>query len=511
MDRREFIKTADALGAGMLLSGKRSIAAQSDGKNPATTGSSGIKNILLLFVDQQRQDCLGCYGNDVVKTPNIDRLAQNGIKFNNAYTPAPVCTPARTSLQCGRWPHNHGLIFNTGNYRTKGGLNDPGPDTRFFSESLKENGWNLANIGKWHIGTNTNKPSDRGYDEHPYYPGYGYPDKHKHYVDYLKARGLSGFNLLEEKKDPTGYREYSGLQEGPQSASIPSYLANQTIGALNGFTDSSDPFFAACNFWGPHAPYNITKKHYEMYRDADISVWPNFNCDLSDKPGVIRRYGEYWKTGWFNEDNLSELIGEYYGYISLIDEEIGRILKTLEDSGELDSTLIVYSADHGSSVGSYNFWDKGFGMYDAITRIPMIISHPSIKRGESDAFITLNDLAPTFYEIGNAEIPENVDGRSLMPLINGTQNEIREDHIITEHFGHQVVFWQRMVRTPNFKYIYNPTSNDEFYDLDADPYEIVNIVDTVDRKKLNWSHKMLLQWMKDTKDPLHRWAEPMLS
>ena len=178
------------------------------------------------------------------------------------------------------------------------------------------------------------------------------------------------------------------------------------------------------------------------------------------------------------------MIGEYYGYISLIDEAIGRILKTLEDAGELDSTLIVFSADHGSSVGSYNFWDKGFGMYDVITRIPMIISHSSIKPGESDAFVTLLDLAPTFFEIGNSEIPADVDGRSLTPIINGSQNQIREDYIITEHFGHQVVFWQRMVRTQEFKYIYNPTSNDEFYDLDSDPYEITNIIDNVDRKNL---------------------------
>ncbi|MFC1539654.1 sulfatase-like hydrolase/transferase [Candidatus Latescibacterota bacterium] len=510
MDRREFIKTADFVSAGMIMGANRILTETQDSNLRKTNKYSQIKNILLLFVDQQRQDCLGCYGNQVVKTPNIDRLARNGIKINNAYTPAPVCTPARTSLQCGRWPHNHGLIFNTGNYRTKGGLNNPEPETRFFSESLRENGWQLAHVGKWHIGTNTNKPSDRGYEELPYYPGYGYPSNHKHYLEYLKAQGVNGFNLIEEKRDPTGYREYSGLQEGPQSASIPSYLANQTIDVIKRYSTANDPFFVSCNFWGPHAPYNIPKEHYEMYRNADIKVWPNFNCDLSDKPGVIRRYGEYWKTGWFNEENLAELIGEYYGYISLIDEEIGRILKTLEDTGELDSTLIIYSADHGSSVGSYNFWDKGFGMYDVITRIPMIISHPSIQPKESDAFVTLLDLAPTFFEIGNSEIPADVDGRSLMPLINGSQNEIREDNIITEHFGHQVVFWQRMVRTQQIKYIYNPTSNDEFYDLDSDPYEMTNIIDSVDRKKLNWARKALLQWMKDTSDPLHRWAEPML-
>jgi arylsulfatase A-like enzyme len=506
MNRREFIKTTEIAGAGALLDVKkgRSEPANKRGNSPE------IKNILLLFVDQHRQDCCGCYGNEIVRTPNIDRLAQNGVMFSNAYTPAPVCTPARASLQTGLWPHNHKLTFNTHRTHLMGGVDDPDPSIGFFSDTLKEKGWQLAHIGKWHIGTDQNKPSDHGYDDLPYYPGYGYPSRHPHYVEYLKKHGVNGFNLLSEKKDPTGLRPYSGLQEGPQSASIPAYLANQTIDVINRFIGSDNPFFVSCNFWGPHAPYNITKKHLEMYRGADIRAWPNFNCDLSDKPGVITRYGEYWKTGWFDEDSLAELIGEYYGYISLIDEEIGRILKALEDSGELDQTLIIYSADHGSSVGSYRFWDKGFGMYDVITRIPMVFSHPSITPAESDAFVTLLDFAPTLLEIAGCNVPDVVDGASLMPVLQGSKKSIREDYIVTEHHGHQLPFWQRMVRTPGFKYIYNPTSRDEFYDLESDPHETKNIINNADRERLSWAKEILIQWMKGNKDPLLFWAKTML-
>jgi len=509
MDRREFFKQSNIAGAGVVLGSNRAAASTTkespEGGNPGT-----IKNILLLLVDQQRQDCIGCYGNDVVQTPNLDRLARNGIRFNNTYTPTPVCTPARTSLQTGLWAHHHNLIFNTSRTFYQGGIKDPDPRIRFFSESLSEKGWDCAHVGKWHIGTEKNKPSGRGYEELPYYPDYGYPARHPHYVDYLKKQGVSGFNLLSEKRDPTGFRRYSGLQEGPQSASIPAYLANQTIDVIKRYAQNENPFFVSCNFWGPHAPYNITKKHYEMYRNANIKPWPNFNCDLSDKPGVIRRYGEYWKTGWFNEHNLPGLIGGYYGYISLIDEEIGRILKTLENTGELENTLIVYTADHGSSVGSYNFWDKGFGMYDVITRVPLIVSHPSIKPGATDAFVTLLDLAPTFLEAAGCEIPENTDGVSLMPILNGSEKAIRENHIVTEHFGHQLPFWQRMVRTQNYKYIYNPEDEDEYYDLDTDPHEMKNIITKIGAKKLAEPREILIQWMKDTKDPLLFWANPML-
>ena len=512
MKRREFIKKVDLVGTGALLGGNRVLASETKGSG--RSGKSGeLKNILLLFVDQQRQDCIGCYGNSVVQTPNLDRLAENGIRFSNAYTTAPVCSPARTCVQTGLLAHNHKIIFNTGTRvnpnRTGAGAQNPLSGTKFFSHILKDKGLQLAHIGKWHIGTEISKPSAHGYDELPFYPGYGYPSNHPHYVDYLKKQGVSGFNILQERRDPTGYRVYSSLQEGPQSASIPAYLASQTVDVINRYTQNDAPFYVACNFWGPHAPYRITKKHLEMYRDAKIDPWPNFDCDLSDKPGVITRYGEYWKTEWFTRENLPEMIGEYYGYISLIDEEIGRILKALEDTGELERTLIVYSADHGSAVGSYRYWDKGFGMYDCITRIPMIVSHPSIKPAVSDAFVTLCDLAPTFLEAAGCEVHE-MDGDSLMPIIKGAQTTIRENHIVTEHFGHQQTFWQRMVRTQSTKYIYNPTSRDEFYDLETDPWETRNIINTIDSKTLARHREILMQWMKDTNDPLRRWAEPMI-
>lgn len=508
MKRRDFIRRAEMAGAGMLAAGN---AATAVSQARTAGGLTGIKNIVAFFVDQQRADCLGCYGNGIVKTPNLDRLARNGVRFTNAYTPAPVCTPARMSFQSGMWAHQHKLTFNTGNMITKGGVDDPDTGIGFFSDNLKNKGWRNAHIGKWHIGTKPTTPSTRGYDEKPYYPGYGYPSNHPHYIEYLKKQGVSGFNLLWERKDPTGYRPYAGLQEGPQSASIPAYLASQTVETVKEYAGKNHPFFIGCNFWGPHAPYNITKEHLEMYRGMDIPAWPNFDCPLDDKPGVITRYGEYWKSGWFNRKDLSEMIGEYYGYITLIDEEIGRVMKAIEDAGEFDNTLFIYTADHGSSVGSYRIWDKGFGMYDCITRIPLVISHPSVKAGVSDAFVNLMDLAPTFLDVAGCDIPAQYKGASLVPILTGASKTVREDYIVTEHHGHQMPFWQRMVRTPSFKYIFNPTSRDEFYDLDADPWETRNIIETADKKNIAWARDILLTWMQETNDPCRVWALPVLS
>lgn len=501
--RRSFMKSGAA--AGVLL-GTSPVGARNGSEN----GKAPVKNILVFFVDQQRQDCLGCYGNTIVQTPNIDRLARSGVRFTNAFTPTPVCTPARTSLQTGLFPHTHGLIMNTARCGRNGGKKEPDPDLPFFSEYMKEKGWNLAHVGKWHIGTERNKPSYHGYDDLTFYPDYGYPRRHPHYLDYLETFGLDGFSFREEICDPSKMRTYAALQRGPQEASIPAYVAGQAVDGIREYIASEKPFFVSVNFWGPHAPYDITEKHYRMYDDEIIEPWPNFDCDLSDKPGVIRRYGQTWRTGWFTKYNLPRLIGKYYGYISLIDEEIGRVTDALEQAGKLNETLVIFTADHGSSVGSYRMWDKGFSMYDCITRIPMVVSHPSIPPHVSNAFVSLLDLTPTFLDIAGCTVPEDMQGQSLMPILTGEKSAVRDDFIVTEAFGHQLPFWQRMVRTETSKYIYNPVDDDEFYDLADDPHETRNIIRESDDTLVEQHRERLVSWMKETGDPLQRWGRPIV-
>lgn len=471
-----------------------------------------MKNILFLFADQHRQDCLGCYGNKIVKTPNIDRLAQNGVRFTNAVTPTATCTPARTSVQCGLLGHKHGVTFNPEWRGKEGGKLDVAPEIRFFSQDLKKKNWQLAHVGKWHIG-NTNKPSDYGY-EGVFYPGYGIPFGimynspfiHKHYLNYIKKFGLKTVRLLEEKRSPTGGL-YHGLQEGPQEVSTPGYLASQTVDRIKKYSKSKRPFFISFNFWGPHAPYNITEKHYRMYDSAvkDIKPWKNFNCDMSDKPFALRRNSELFRTDTFNEKNLAELIAKYYGYISLIDEEIGKIICALKETGQFEDTLIVYSADHGEHTGSYRMWDKGVGMYDTIYKIPFIVSNPALKQKTSDALVSLLDLAPTFLDLAGAKYSKDrFDGASLMPVLTGKKDDVREGAIVCETEGCHFKFIQRMVRTKTEKYIFNFTDKDEYYDLKKDPGEMLNIIDTVSKSKVRKMKGILKKWMIDTKDPLLR-------
>ena len=424
--RRSFLKT---LGAGGLAAALPGPLTGNAGRAPA------IRNVLLIVTDQHRVDGLGCYGNPIVRTPNIDRLAANGVRFTNAFTPTPTCTPARACLQTGLRAHRHGLTFNPEYQPRNGGRLDPEPDVRFFSEDLKAAGWNLAHLGKWHIGSERTNASSRGYEAVDF-PNYGFPGRlgdgsvHPHYLSYLKSLGVDGFKVAKEIRSSDGLRAFAGVQEGPEEASEAAYIAHMAGEAFRRFGGQDRPFFVSCNFWGPHAPFWIPAKFAEMYRGKDIPVWPNFEAPLGDKPGVIRRYGEYWRTGEFTPKLLSELLAWSYGYITLIDAAVGRIVEALRETGRLDETLIVMTADHGDSAGAYRIWDKGFGMYDCLVGVPMIMSHPSIRPGVSKEFVTLLDVAPTVLSAAGLPVSRGLDGRSLLPLLRGDAGTRSEDLVV---------------------------------------------------------------------------------
>jgi arylsulfatase A-like enzyme len=532
MDRRAFLHTAAGVGTAALTGGAAAavdavtaavpqaafsrpnqtapvLETLADIAKPA--GAGKIKNILFFMSDQQRQDCLGCYGHPFVQTPVADGLARNGVRFDNAFTPAAVCTPARACAQTGLLPHRHGLVFNSGSFSAaNGGKDNLEPHLNLFAPSLKEKNFALAHIGKWHIGVD-NRPEHYGY-EGVYYPDYGFPDKHPHYLDYLKALGVDGFKIVDEVRPAAGLhgvaRVYAGIQQGPAEATEAGYLASQTIDTLRRFAKSDRPFFIGCNFWGPHGPYYIDEKHYRMYAGRNVPVWKNFKYDMSAKPDVIRRYGDYWTSSRLSEAELSSLLAVYFGYISLIDDQMGRVMKALDELGLTDETLIVYSADHGATEGSHGMWDKGFGMYDCTQRIPLIISHPSLKgkAAVSKEYVTLMDLAPTFWETAGVQPPRRCDGRSLWPVIDDPARPREKDFIVLQHFGHQAAFGQRMVRTDTEKYIYNALDRDEFYDLGDDPDEMHNIIGRVPSGKLTEFRDRLREFITAAKDPIAFWS-----
>lgn len=443
--------------------------------------SSPPRNVLLLMTDQHRRDTLGCYGNSVCATPNLDALAASGTRFDQAYTPTAICTPARATLLTGVLPFRHTLLAN---YERNVGYREE-LDGRFppFTDSLNAAGYRCGHVGKWHVGKEKG-PAEFGF-EGVHYPGWGNPVQHPDYLQYLAERGLPEYALRSEVRGtfPNGEpgNLLAGILDQPVAATFEHYLADRTIEKLRdfaeGFHTRAQPFYLGCHWFGPHLPYCLPKEYYDLYDPADVDLPASMAETFADKPRVHQHYSKHWTFDSFSPDDWRKLIAIYWGYVTLIDEQIGRVLTVLEELGLTRSTACLFTADHGEFTGSHRLHDKGPAMYDDIYQVPMIArlpDHMAAPSGQvSDQFVTLADLTPTFHELTGVEVPPTYDGDSLVPLLHGNGAEHRSE-IVAEFHGHHFPYPQRMIRTTCYKLVVNPPDNNELYYLSTDPDEMHN-------------------------------------
>ena len=467
------------------------------------------KNIVLIFTDQHRCDAVGAYGAPVCRTPNIDRIAERGVTFDRAYTTCSVCSPARGTIMTGQYPHTHKVTTNIYGPGCKMSEFQLAPN--ILSEQLRQAGYNLGYAGKWHLGSKT-LPKHFGF-EGQNFPGHGgggfrYPE----YNEYLKSNGLS--YEIEERTINTGHR--GGVIKGPIEATVPYYLAQTSMELLDRFTkdckQGGKPFFLWCNFWGPHPPYYSTREYVDMYKDVPIPEHGNFRDDKKNKPAVHRMVmrpdcaDQPWEF-WQERIRLSN------AFTTMIDDQIGRMLDHVAELGLDDDTLIIFTADHGDSLGMHGgLMDKCYYMYEETYRIPMIIAAPGMRRAEREKrFASLADIMPTILNAADVTPPDVVEGTSLFPLLHPDSGDVSwRDHLVAESHGMTVLVSQRMIRFENYKYVYNATDIDEFYDLDKDPWEMDNLVHDPEIKEIKHSMMaMLHDWLRDTRDMLlgpYRWA-----
>jgi arylsulfatase A-like enzyme len=468
-------------------------------------------NILLFFTDQHRLSAVGACGDTPCRTPNIDRIAAEGTHFTNAYTTCPVCSPARATVMTGLFPHAHGVTSNVHNLGCN--VSELRDRPALLSRRLEAAGYALGYTGKWHLGTDKTEafgapnvpslPRDVGF-EGQNFPGHGgggfrYPE----YREYLRQRGL------EHKVKPwSGAARKilpSGELEGPVESTVPYFLAENTIGMVDKFDGGKKPFFIWHNFWGPHGPYYATKEFVDLYRDVEIPKWPNCEWPARSIPGPhhAKIHPNLEELTW---DDWQEAIRYYYAFASMIDSQIGRVLRHLEHRGLLDDTVVIFTADHGETIGSHGgLVDKGWHHFDEILRIPWFVRRPDAARGGAtvDNFVSLADLYPTVLELAGAEPPDgSLHGASLLPLLKGEEPPWR-DHVVSEFGGvNELAMTQRTIRCRNLKYGYNCCCEDELYDLALDPYEMENRID--DPACADDAREMrarLAEWMEETKDP----------
>jgi arylsulfatase A-like enzyme len=423
-------------------------------------------NIVYFFSDQHRFDTLGCYGHPHVQTPNLDFIASEGMRFDRAYTACALCSPARASLLTGLYPHNHGMLANIADFN--GVFGNSLLDKKGYPEYLSAADYHIGYTGKWHLSGQGNKSF------------WKMDQWHSGYQKYLQDNGIQ-YDIATDEVQPLewgGDAPFFGKSAVPAKHHHDGWVADRCIEMIHDFAKSDQPFMICAAFRGPHFPTAVPEPYDTMYNPADVPMWGNFHETFADKPIVQQKELLRWNTSHLTWPDWQKVIAAYWGYCTYIDAQIGRVIDELKRLELDEETIFIYSSDHGDMQGSHRLFNKGWNMYEECNRIPLLIRWPGVTAPGSvcDEFVNLTDLMPTMLEMGEAAIPEHIDGRSLVPLLNRQKPEDWPDDAYVEFNGYESSLASiRMVRTKKWKYVYNPVSIDELYDMESDPHELYNL------------------------------------
>lgn len=468
-------------------------------------------NVLLLLTDQERYDVTSPDGVPV-ETPALDRLRHEGMHFERAYTPISICSSARASLLTGLYPHNHGTMNNC--HGSDAIQKNLPRDNATFSKLLAHNGYTNSYIGKWHVGQ-TQTPADFGFEYLG--GGDGYHDAADPKFEAYQRR--LGVDPNAENLDNAIYTDHENASERtlvaaetilPKEALRPYYLADKTIEQLERYAHSGERFFHRIDFEGPHHPYVVPEPYASMYDPDDIDPWPSFEETFEGKPRAHKEFLSYRGVAGFEWETWAKAIAKYFGYVSFLDDQIGRILEALDGLELTDEMVTIHTADHGDFTGSHRQFNKGALMYEETYHVPLSIRWPGVVDPEStcEEFVQLLDLMPTFLDLAGIAPPAGIDGRSILPLLHGRVPAGWPQSVFAEYHGEEFgLNSQRMVRTKTHKYVYNAPDTNELYDLTADPHELTNRIDRPDAAAVREDLEAnLTNWMRRTDDPLAKWA-----
>lgn len=443
--RRSFIKSGIAAG-GMALGADAAQIAR-----PARR-----PNFIFITTDGHRPQCLSLNGDPVVKTPNFDRIGREGVQFRNSFVTNALCLPSRASVLTGMYGHNTGCVDNKGRVIPR--------EVPMFTDMLRDAGYEVSLFGKAHVG----KLGERNWD---YY--FGYPGAATDYFWPLVEEGANG--KVDKPSVHDGY--------------VDDVITDRAIDWLK--HRGSKPFCMMFWFQSPHAPFFRARRHLDLYNGLSIPKPATFDDDLKGYPGKPRAFADADnKIGTYSRRSqtkancarsLEELTKDYYAGIVGADENAGRLFKALADLGQLDDTVILFSADHGFFLGEWRMYDKRF-MHEPSIRVPMLVRYPRmIQPGQTFDQMTLNlDVTPTFLELAGVKVPETMQGRSLVPFFKGQAPKNWRTDWLYEYYeypGPHDVRKNRGVRTDRYKLIhyYEEPQEFELYDLQEDPGELHNL------------------------------------
>lgn len=450
-------------------------------------------NLLLIVADQQRFDSLGYTGRLPVSTPHIDSIAEQGTWFRNCYTSIPTCCPARQSLLSGVSAESLGAHWN---YDITMPIPSLTPDTSTWSKTMADNGYNSAFVGKWHVSP-TYDPRSFGYR---YF--YGVNDYDLYYREICP--GCLFENGLLGERDPVSVEQ-----------SRTHLFANEAVEQIRELSTLDAPWHVRLDFPEPHPPYRPVAPFAGMYAADQIPAWGSFAETFQNKPYIQRQQLSNWGISEMTWEEWAPTVAHYFAIISQYDDAVGRVLSALDELGLRENTIVVYTSDHGDMTGSHRMIDKHYVMYDDVVRVPLAVSGPGIAKQTREEFVcnTL-DLAPTILDALGLKMYGGLHGRSLMPLLSGEGAPEWPREAVSTYNGSQFgLYCQRMIRTREWKYIWNLTDIDELYDLRSDPFELTNRIGNADTYEIRKDLKRrLYERLKERNDPLLRgpWLEPQL-
>ncbi len=450
VDRREFLG---------LLAGGSALAGLSSCMSPGRGGGGAKRpNIIYIMSDDHAAHALSCYGSRINKTPHLDRLAREGMRFDHCYATNSLCAPSRATILTGKYNHVNGLLDNRVIF-------DGRQET--FPKILRRHGYQTAMIGKWHL-----KSTPTGFDYWNVLPGQG-----RYHDPVLIEMG--------ERKVVKGY--------------VTDLLTDIAIDFLEKKRDPNKPFLMMLHHKAPHRNWQPDKKHAHLYDNVEIPTPPTFDddhshraspartCDMSIlhtltvndvkapfPKGLTPHQLKVWKYERFIKD--------YLRCIASVDENVGRLLDYLDRSGLAENTMVVYTSDQGFFLGDHGWFDKRF-FYEESDKMPLLIRFPGrVKPGSVNKDLVSNvDFAPTFLDVAGAPIPPDMQGRSFKPLLFGEHPagwrksfyyhyyEFPAEHKVRRHYG---------VRTDRYKLIYYYRIGEwELFDLKKDPHELRSVYD----------------------------------
>ncbi len=419
---------------------------------------SKIKNVLFLISDDLKASVLGVYGDPICETPNIDRLAQEGMVFDRTYCQGTSCAPSRRSFMHSR-------------YKGETEIN--------MGKHFIDNGYFSARVGKiYHMKV----PGDiiagtDGLDiESTWLESYNSPGLEAHTVGDYACLNLNIFtsDLGGRYSTAMPHRWFVTVSYEGDGSDQPDYkTASQTIDLIR--QRKNEPFYLAAGFVRPHYPMVAPQHYFDKYPIEDIEL-PYVPEDDHDDippmgfPNVVSTKDPIGKY----PDNQKRMWAGYYATVTYMDEQLGRIVNELEAQGLRDETVIVFTSDHGYHLGEHHFWQKG-NLHEEALRVPLIISAPGFRGGRSAAMVELVDIFPTVAELTGLSIPDSVQGESLVPILIDPNQRVREAALSIDGSGYAL-------RTERWAYIRYNDDTEELYDMVSDPGQITNLAINPEKK-----------------------------